>query len=227
MHTNALKQAQHFFDTYCRHQSTSLKVVEVGSYDVNGSLRSIFQNTQEYVGLDFNPGPGVDVVLSDPYQFPFDDNTFDVLVTTSCFEHSEMFWLTFLEGLRILKPHGLFYMNAPSSWMCYHQFPVDCWRFYPDSSKALETWGRRNHFPVMVLESYVATPTVLAECADFVSVFLKDQGHKDRYNNRSIDTMIPYREFFNAYRFPAKGHFTGTWNYPHFPHAMDKQHPLE
>lgn len=226
MHVNALNQAQHFYNTYCRHQAHHLSVVEIGSYDVNGSIRGIFQNVKEYTGMDFNPGPGVDVILTDPYKFPFPDNTFDVLVTTSCFEHSEMFWLTFLEGLRILKPHGLFYMNAPSSWMCYHQFPVDCWRFYPDASKALESWGTRNNIPVMVLESYVATPTVLAECADFVSVFLKDQSYMNLYPNRSVDGMTPYQEFFNAYRFPASGNFTGTWNYPHYPHGMDTKHPL-
>jgi hypothetical protein len=137
-----------------------------------------------------------------------------------------MFWLTFLEGLRILKPNGLLYLNVPSSWMCYHQFPVDCWRFYPDSGRALETWGKRNKIPVMVLESYISSPTILAECSDFVAVFLKDSSFQDMYKARSVDTMVPYKEFFNAFRFPANGSYSGTWGFPHHPHPMDTKHPL-
>ena len=38
------------------------KVLEIGSYDVNGSVRSNFKHVQEYVGVDLIPGPSVDVV---------------------------------------------------------------------------------------------------------------------------------------------------------------------
>ncbi|MDB0050250.1 hypothetical protein N9F31_02215, partial [Pseudomonadales bacterium] len=38
-----------------------LAVLEIGSYDVNGSIRSLF-NAQNYVGVDLVEGPGVDVV---------------------------------------------------------------------------------------------------------------------------------------------------------------------
>jgi len=106
MHVNALKHGTLFFDTY--HHRNDLIIGEIGSYDVNGSIRSNIENRcKEYIGFDFQHGPGVDIVLDDPYQLPVDDNTFDMLVTTSCFEHSELFWLTFLEALRVLKPTGL------------------------------------------------------------------------------------------------------------------------
>ena len=36
-------------------------VLECGSYNVNGSVRGLFA-AREYVGLDWRPGPGVDVV---------------------------------------------------------------------------------------------------------------------------------------------------------------------
>ena len=65
--------------------------------------------------MDFQVGPGVDLLLSDPYVFPLEDENCDVVLSSSCFEHSEFFWLTFLEALRILKPHGLLYINAPST----------------------------------------------------------------------------------------------------------------
>ena len=107
-----------------------VSIVEIGSQDVNGSIRPTFGPDVNYVGVDFANAAGVDVVLSDPYSFPFQDNEIDVVVSSSCFEHSEFFWLTFLEAVRIVRPGGLIYLNAPSNGP-FHQYPVDCWRFYP------------------------------------------------------------------------------------------------
>jgi SAM-dependent methyltransferase len=70
------------------------------------------------------------------YKLPFADGSVDVVLSSSCFEHSEFFWLLFLEILRVLRPEGLFYLNAPSNGP-FHRYPVDCWRFYPDSGNAL------------------------------------------------------------------------------------------
>ena len=222
MHYNALKHGKLFFDTYCI--SDDFSIAEIGSYDVNGSIRH--NKCKKYVGFDFNPGPGVDIVLDDPYHIPVADNTFDMVVTSSCFEHSELFWLTFLEALRILKPTGLLYINAPSSWMCYHRFPVDCWRFYPDSAKALETWANRNSIPSMVLESYISTPSAIGECSDMVAVFLKDRQYVDMFKNRIVDKLNPYVEFFNAFRFPLNENFKHDWSWPNFAYSQGVEHPL-
>ena len=123
-------------------------IVEIGSQNVNGSIKDVAPPSN-YVGLDFQEANGVDIVLQDAYSFPLPDNYADIVVTSSCFEHSEMFWLTFLEGVRILKPRGLFYINAPSTGP-YHAYPLDCWRFYPDADKALQTWAKRNGYNVNV-----------------------------------------------------------------------------
>lgn len=220
MHQNALNHAKLFFEVYCKNQN-NLKVVEIGSYDVNGSLRDVVpKNITTYTGIDFSPGPGVDIVLNDPYQFPFENDTFDVLVTSSCFEHSELFWLTYLECLRILKPDGIMYCNIPSSSMCYHQFPVDCWRFYPDAPKALEVWAKRNGYNTSVLECYIANKSHPAECFDSVSIYLKDKNYENLYQERIVDGLIPYTHFFNAYRFPKNKLFPNGWNFPHFPYEQ-------
>ena len=227
MHYNAMRHAKLFFETYCSDPTVDLSVVEIGSYNVNGSLKDVITpNVKKYTGVDFSPGPGVDVILTDPYHFPFADNTFDVLVTSSCFEHSELFWLTFLESLRILKPNGIMYCNTPSAWMCYHQFPVDCWRFYPDSARALETWACRNKLSTMVLESYISTPSAPGECADMVGVFLKDKSYQNLYPNRTIDRLTPHQDYVNAFRFPITQQFPNGWSYPSAAAPMGVQHPL-
>lgn len=119
----------------------SLSVMDLGSYDVNGSYRELFDNPRwSYTGLDASDGPGVDVVLKDPYKFPFGRNTFNVAVSGQAFEHVNYFWLTFMEIMRVLKKGGVFFLIAPSRGP-EHRFPQDCWRFYPDGYRALAAYG--------------------------------------------------------------------------------------
>jgi SAM-dependent methyltransferase len=184
MHASAMENGKDFFATYGKFfdNATSPRVIDVGAYDVNGSLREICPIGFSYVGVDFAAGKGVDVVLVDPYQLPFEENSVDIVVSSSCFEHSEMFWLSFLEILRILKPSGLVYINAPSGGS-FHRHPVDCWRFYPDSGKALESWARRNGVNALLLESFTQ---VGGEWHDYVAVFIKDAFHADKVTDRIL-----------------------------------------
>lgn len=226
MHFNALKHAELFFKTYCSDPVISLRVADIGSLNVNGSMKDVITpSIKEYVGIDFEPGNGVDILITDPYKFPIPDESFDVVVTNSCFEHSEMFWLTFLEGLRILKPEGILYYNVPSAWMTYHRYPVDCWRFYPDSAKGLETWANYNNIPTMVLESYISFPTDHAECSDAVAVFLKNKHFEQVHPDRIVDNAEPYKDFYNAFRFPATERFPHGWDWPHYPGRQGVEHP--
>ena len=167
MHPTAMQSATAFFQTYAS-EFVNPTIVEIGSQNVNGSIRDVAPPSN-YVGLDFQEAKGVDIVLEDAYTFPLPDNYADMIVTSSCFEHSEMFWLTFLEALRILKPRGLFYINAPSTGD-YHAFPVDCWRFYPDAAGALKTWAKRNGYDITV--DY--TTVMEGYWKDFIVVYRKN-----------------------------------------------------
>jgi hypothetical protein len=91
-----------------------------------------------------------------------------------------MFWLTFLEGLRVLSSRGFLYVNAPSSGT-YHGYPLDFWRFYPDAGISLEMWGRRMLQPVRLVESFI-TGQRIRGFNDCVMVFTKDPTFvPDRY----------------------------------------------
>lgn len=148
-------------------------VVEIGAQDVNGSLREVAPPGVRYIGMDFVVGKGVDVVLTDPYCLPFDSESVDVIVSSSCLEHSEMFWLSFTECLRILMPDGLLFINVPSNG-AFHRYPVDCWRFYPDAGSALVTWVKRQGMAPALLESFI-TPQHEDVWNDFLAVFVKDE----------------------------------------------------
>ena len=84
------------------------RVLDVGSYDVNGTYRPLVEGRGwEYTGLDVAAGPNVDVVTADAYRFPFEDGAFDVVLTGSTMEHVEAIWRWVPELARVLKPGGL------------------------------------------------------------------------------------------------------------------------
>jgi SAM-dependent methyltransferase len=186
MHDTAMSFGKTFFDTYLA-KAQGLTILDIGSLDVNGALRSVAPAGNTFIGVDFAEGKGVDRVITDPYHLPFEDNSVDACVSSSCFEHSEFFWLVFNDILRILKPSGLLYINVPSNGH-FHRYPVDCWRFYPDSGRALQNWGRRSGFNVAMLESFTGRQAS-AIWNDFVAVFVKDEAHAADYPRRMRDSV--------------------------------------
>lgn len=119
----------------------SLTVFDVGSYDVNGSYRALFDKPGwQYRGIDLAAGPNVDIVLDSPYRLPMPSNSVDLIVSGQAFEHVEFFWVAWLEQVRVLKPGGMIFLIAPSRGP-EHRYPVDCWRFYPDGYTALANYA--------------------------------------------------------------------------------------
>lgn len=111
-------------------------VLDVGGADVNGSYRDLFDNRFTYDAADLEDRPDVSVVLDDPYRIPLDDRSVDLVLSGQMLEHCEFFWLQFREMMRVLRPDGYLFLIAPSAGPI-HRYPVDCYRFYPDSYRAL------------------------------------------------------------------------------------------
>jgi SAM-dependent methyltransferase len=192
MHDTAMEIGKKFFETYTKNK-TGLKIIDVGAQDVNGSLRSVAPPSNQYIGIDFVEGKGVDIVITDPYKLPLEDNSIDIVVCSSCFEHSEFFWLLFNDIQRILKPDGLFYLNVPSNGI-FHRYPVDCWRFYPDSGVALQNWARRSGYKSTLLESFTGIQKKDI-WNDFIGVFIKDSVFIEKYPDRIQDA---YKDYTNG-----------------------------
>lgn len=136
MHQSSLEHVERLVGTYLRGKR-DLHILDIGSYDVNGSYKQFFdQPGWHYTGVDLAPGPNVDLVLKSPYRFPVKSHSVDVIVSGQAFEHIEYFWLSWLEMARMVRPGGLVFLLAPSRGY-EHRHPQDCWRFYPDSYRAL------------------------------------------------------------------------------------------
>lgn len=229
MHPSALHYGRLFFKAYSSNLPGNAKVVDIGAQNVNGSLKDVCPAEYQYIGVDFVEGKGVDVILNDPYTLPFDSESIDAVVCSSCFEHSEMFWLVFTEILRVLKPTGLLYLNAPSNGYV-HRYPVDCWRFYPDAGHALVTWAKRNGYSPVLLESFTGQKSSKEEDGawnDFISVFAKSERSENTFNSKITDQL----EAFENARVAGSSELKNFQAYPEdfrlIEHLRDQQHALE
>jgi len=120
-----------------------LRILDVGSQDVNGSYRQIFSEPLwSYTGLDMAAGNNVDIVLRTPYVWhEVASASADVVISGQAFEHIQYFWITMLEIARVLRAGGVCCILAPSSGP-EHRYPVDCWRFYPDGLVSLAQFAQ-------------------------------------------------------------------------------------
>jgi SAM-dependent methyltransferase len=196
MHDTAQLTGAAFLKTYGR---PDCRILDVGSMDVSGTLRPDAPPDATYIGVDIAPGPAVDIVLEDPHVLPFDSETFDLVVSTSCFEHDEFFWLTFAEMARVVRPGGFLYISAPS-YGDVHRHPVDCWRFYPDAATALGRWAERAAgVQLKLIESFLMRPRT-DTWIDFVAIYGREPVPLIR---ETIETLLP----------PASWTTLGRWTY--------------
>lgn len=113
------------------------EVLDVGGGDYNGSYKGLFGDTQlEYFYAEMdNAAPAANPNKLRVDQEGVIENNgkyFDYVISGQMLEHSEDPVFTFRELIRVLKPNGLLALIAPSSGPD-HKYPLDCYRFYPDS----------------------------------------------------------------------------------------------
>ena len=137
MHDSSMKRMEWFVKTFVD-SNREIKVLDVGSYDVNGSYRELFSDDRfKYTGLDMADGPNVDIVPEATYQWKeIENDTYDITISGQALEHIEFFWITMGEIVRTTAKDGLICIIAPNGFK-EHRYPVDCWRFFTDGMIAL------------------------------------------------------------------------------------------
>jgi len=120
------------------------RILEVGSRNVNGSMRDILtEYASDYIGVDLFDGPGVDVVcnvasLTDT----FAHQSFDLVVSTEMLEHCLGWQDALYQMASVLRQDGLLLITTRSPGFELHDYPSDHWRFsYRDFEQIFKPLG--------------------------------------------------------------------------------------
>lgn len=118
------------------HDLAARSMLDVGSYDVNGSVRPLF--TGATVGVDMRDGPGVDIVAMS-HDLPFADDAFAVVTCTELLEHDEAPWLTIAELKRVSSEWVIVTCRGFNAQGCFplHEYPGDHWRLSESGMRLL------------------------------------------------------------------------------------------
>lgn len=139
----------HEFIARCRGE---LSILEIGSLDVNGSIRDLFIGW-DYFGIDLVKGPGVDRV-ADGAGFST-SKRFDVVACCEVFEHNANWRSIIQNAARLLKPGGLFFGTAAGPGREPHNCsgaPADGTEFYANIEPDQLRNELANHFQNVIVE---------------------------------------------------------------------------
>jgi SAM-dependent methyltransferase len=163
-----------------------LRILEIGSREVTGKRKDIVRghlSKATYVGFDFYSGDNVDIVgdahkLSTYFK---EDEKFDIIFTTACFEHFAMPWIVAAEIAKMLKVGGYLLIETHFTYSS-HERP---WHFFQYSDMAL-----RVLFPPLLgfecIEAGMSNPLV----ARFSSL-------ADKYlRNKPVSGLYCHVEYF-------------------------------
>lgn len=134
----AHQEQQQFFESVKNkfpNKFKNVKVLDIGSLDINGNMRHFFEQPYYYVGLDLDHGPNVDVVCPGHlYDCGFQ---FDVVISGECFEHDLYYEETIRNMIRLLKVGGLMVFTCASEGRDEHGTV----RTTPENAPFLEKYG--------------------------------------------------------------------------------------
>lgn len=135
------------------------RVLEIGSHNVNGSLRYSVEGCTSYTGIDTVAGPGVDIVM-DGLDAPR-LGSFDVVIMTEVLEHAEHWEALLMAAQACVRPGGHLLITTRSPGYKWHG---TVYRNRANPGWAPETWHIGDHwrFTVAGLRAALAPPAGLA-----------------------------------------------------------------
>jgi SAM-dependent methyltransferase len=106
MHEESVDFLSHISKSIKTNFTAGKLVLDVGSGDINGTNRYLFDNSCEYHGNDVVPGKNVDLVYA-TVDLPFDGPTFDTIVSSECFQNDPEYEQSVYKLCQILRPGGV------------------------------------------------------------------------------------------------------------------------
>jgi SAM-dependent methyltransferase len=117
-------------------KSTGVNVLEVGSLDINGSVRFLFNDLisdgGSFFGIDVQEGPGVDLVAdASVYK---SEKQYDIVVCAEVFEHTAVWPKIVKNAYSLLTPGGMFIATMAGEGRAPHsaidENPIRSWEYY-------------------------------------------------------------------------------------------------
>jgi len=127
-HTNYLvhHNLYHHLQTRCFYLSG--RVLDLGCG--NRPYQPMLVNASEYVAYDIDHAGSLPEIVGTAQCLPFQEATFDGVLSTQVIEHVSDPWLMLEEISRILRSGGLLVLSAPQAWRL-HEVPHDYYRYTP------------------------------------------------------------------------------------------------
>ncbi len=147
-----------------------VRVLEVGSLDINGSVRELFSGC-DYTGVDLQLGPGVDLACQGQLvEFP--TGHFDTVISAECLEHNPYWRETVANTLRMSRPDGLVLISCATTGRKEHGTS----RTNPDASPftSAAKWDYYRNLRASDLAEAVNLPGWLSDHAAWVNHLTKD-----------------------------------------------------
>ena len=116
----------------------SAKVLELGSYNVNGTVRDHFEYCT-FIGVDWREGKDVDVV-SMAHETILEKEYFDTLISDNMFEHDPYWEKSINNSLQFLKKDGMIFFRFAGPDTVEHNLDGDPSkenRYYPKSKEVV------------------------------------------------------------------------------------------
>ena len=161
--------------------------MEVGSRNVNGSLRPIIERSSpaDYIGVDIENGPGVDMICdADKLVDVFGSNKFDLVVSMEMLEHVKDWQKVISNIKKACNPGGVILITTRSYGFHYHAYPYDFWRYEMNDMKEIF-----NDCEILALESDGSLPGVFIKAkkpSDFQENNLLNYGLYSMITNKRI-----------------------------------------
>jgi SAM-dependent methyltransferase len=115
-------------------------ILEVGSKDINGSVRPTINEHQPafYEGIDIQQGNGVDRVMDAGEMLGYyHEDLFDLVISTEALEHIKDWKMVVTNMKRVLHPQGWLVITTRSPGFAVHEYPSDYWRFTKEDFEAI------------------------------------------------------------------------------------------
>lgn len=128
MHPSSVSNMTIVRDRYLDVQST-WSMLDVGGR--KHSYRELFREVLHYAVADILDGDGVTHVMPSPFELPFPDDKFDLVVSGQMLEHCSNPFRSIAEMVRVLKPGSTIALIAPSAGPRHDV--QDGWRFMDDA----------------------------------------------------------------------------------------------